>query len=1210
MESNIVSYEPQVHDNDSLHNIINVLKFYVFDNPENIHFSTTFITAFRNLLDLDNILVSDLESFKVSDQSINNSVDLLKLNLFRLQLRIVLKRKLIIQKECPDNPNIKRLIEIFNSKIEALVKLVDAQNEMEGDIDNPLASAYIEMVDEANITTQIYKQSELYRTAKNTLRDMTSNKERLEKIITDNKTRCKIMNELNTFHQNLRLKWTDAKFQQSLERIHDYKKEYEQCVSETNRLQLELNKNDETLKHFTTVKYHSIEDKLKKMMESAKKDFETSKAVLERNNQAINEELKLIFSSVTPITINKDFETIHAKIASTPGQQANIKTCSDEFNQKYLDIMRRLTETFDESIKVKTKLQINDMMFKFTQNFNSALNENSYKKKIEIAEARASIIQIDNVITSIQNQITSWNQVNATNSKIPSHMILIIKESFQSMLNHFTEMKTKHTQLIAKSQTANPNPNTNGNDNQNLLHVHVCERDQELLKLEQLKSVTMKYTKDIQNLTVYIQQLVTHIKQVYTKALEVTQFNHETVDVFVTNLNTSRSKYLEHDDKRMKIRDEIFSRQQEQVLLQFNIQMLNQTIQHENTIAHTFQQTVGFGSNTNLYSVYSLYQQTYVLYYSPAMIQSYVLLINSLNGIPDKSVVVKYVPLHYEQIDDSIILIIRDLYDVTIDTNCTKIFNKTIHLTSDQPSLIVQNITLHLPDDIDTTHATDHNVHVGMCLLTVLKSYLHRPETINDDFVNIAREWLVQKQSLFQNTNKEEIKSLFGNFVSFDKDESSCNFVLYEQCDSVSRDPMYRFAVHDSTYFPKYSNLQIDYYNTCLPIGYDQTSRMYNRDNAVKYLDQNYNSICEHYMLENKLSHIYLHKNNVLNNDTYFNKTVLNPLISPSIDVTVQWKFCTIVTKKSLTNPPLNIIHSILTNVIDTINKNKDIERTEFKNYYETEIVRETKDLGSFCVIFYWKNKTTSKLYIIDVPSDHTDLDDDEHHKPIQKETDESIDFFLRVKHHSFMHYDGIQSLMDPCYTSRSSLIRFEVPKEKNDSENFGTFCDLTTRKYTHKHVWIVLNTTDCFIRDPFLCTIPYIDDTFIEILNDLRMIHRAQNIRDNDTSIKRMNYFKELCYEYVVSKIKRLSDESTESTCTNDTENLKNISMDLFPENLDGFIVKLTEHNEKTSIGKLFRLLGHNKNIVFFNSNVSEHSMTRFYHYFVDTLKNFLRLK
>ena len=82
-----------------------------------------------------------------------------------------------------------------------------------------------------------------------------------------------------------------------------------------------------------------------------------------------------------------------------------------------------------------------------------------------------------------------------------------------------------------------------------------------------------------------------------------------------------------------------------------------------------------------------------------------------------------------------------------------------------------------------------------MCLLTVLKSYLHRPETINDDFVNIAREWLVQKQSLFQNTNKEEIKSLFGNFVSFDKDES-CNFVLYKQCDSVSRDPMYRFAVH------------------------------------------------------------------------------------------------------------------------------------------------------------------------------------------------------------------------------------------------------------------------------------------------------------------------------------------------------------------------------------------------------------------------------
>ena len=69
------------------------------------------------------------------------------MNLFKLQLHIILKRKVIIERECPDDPNIKDIINLFNRKIEALLKIMHSQYEMEGDENNPLNNSFIELRD-------------------------------------------------------------------------------------------------------------------------------------------------------------------------------------------------------------------------------------------------------------------------------------------------------------------------------------------------------------------------------------------------------------------------------------------------------------------------------------------------------------------------------------------------------------------------------------------------------------------------------------------------------------------------------------------------------------------------------------------------------------------------------------------------------------------------------------------------------------------------------------------------------------------------------------------------------------------------------------------------------------------------------------------------------------------------------------------------------
>ena len=146
MDSN--KLDPRILANQSINGILETMKYYVDENPYDINFSSEFINAFRGLLEVDSDLMG--ENFEKILSNFKNEKDellALKMNFFKLQLHIILKRKVIIERECPDNPNIKDIIKLFNRKIEALLKILHSQYEMEGDENNPLKNSYIELKD-------------------------------------------------------------------------------------------------------------------------------------------------------------------------------------------------------------------------------------------------------------------------------------------------------------------------------------------------------------------------------------------------------------------------------------------------------------------------------------------------------------------------------------------------------------------------------------------------------------------------------------------------------------------------------------------------------------------------------------------------------------------------------------------------------------------------------------------------------------------------------------------------------------------------------------------------------------------------------------------------------------------------------------------------------------------------------------------------------
>ena len=123
-------------DELSLSEIVQLMKNYVDQNEQKIDFSDAFKSAFQSILKIDEQLQDEqfdsfLKKHNLTEPEMTDSINVYRRNMFNLQLRIIVRKKLIIENELQKLPNIKALIDLFNQKLEALLKIEDAQREME-----------------------------------------------------------------------------------------------------------------------------------------------------------------------------------------------------------------------------------------------------------------------------------------------------------------------------------------------------------------------------------------------------------------------------------------------------------------------------------------------------------------------------------------------------------------------------------------------------------------------------------------------------------------------------------------------------------------------------------------------------------------------------------------------------------------------------------------------------------------------------------------------------------------------------------------------------------------------------------------------------------------------------------------------------------------------------------------------------------------------
>ena len=157
----------------SLSNIIQVMKSYVETNPEKIDFSVAFKKAFYDLIKIDEQLQDEqfdsfLKQNLFTEPNVTDSINVYRRNMFKLQLCIIVRKKIIIENEIKKSPNIKALIDLFNQKIEALLDILDAQRDMEE------KKNFIEIVPVENTDTQTLRTLQRSMTLLNGNNTLTS----------------------------------------------------------------------------------------------------------------------------------------------------------------------------------------------------------------------------------------------------------------------------------------------------------------------------------------------------------------------------------------------------------------------------------------------------------------------------------------------------------------------------------------------------------------------------------------------------------------------------------------------------------------------------------------------------------------------------------------------------------------------------------------------------------------------------------------------------------------------------------------------------------------------------------------------------------------------------------------------------------------------------------------------------------------------------
>ena len=448
-----------------------------------------------------------------------------------------------------------------------------------------------------------------------------------------------------------------------------------------------------------------------------------------------------------------------------------------------------------------------------------------------------------------------------------------------------------------------------------------------------------------------------------------------------------------------------------------------------------------------------------------------------------------------------------------------------------------------------------------MCVLNVLKKYIYElirsPEKpVHESYSRIIAmfdSWIHEKHELFQKINESDdafvtkINETYDAYIK--KHPNRCQFVMYEH----GTPSHYRFkTTTNSVYSEQYKKLEIEYTGPC------------DTDHTEKYV------------LDNKLSDIHVHGND---SDTFVrNNDMVRLLQQPSKNVNLQWIIYT-TSKREAVN---ELIRKVKTNVENNSDHKKTII---YSSYDDNSVVTDIDSTNSFRIVFSWnKSLHESSLFVCVL----------NHYSKVWNDTRSNHDSFID---HSVRYYKGIAELIDPCWTS-SPLDSFDVPKDVPLGP-FGVRCDLNSRTYDYRRVWIVVDGSSNH---------PYIDTTHLKLLSSMLVMRTVCKVGLlHGTVLKqlndRINRMEHRIRTEVQSKLKHSLlqcryNKSIRSVLYN-VLGILNTEMQRIDNTMIDLIIDKIEKqlNIKTPLGKLFAVLGKT------NDTIHHNDSSDFHYYFIDSI-------
>ena len=565
--------DPRILVNQSINGILETMRYYVDENPYKINFSPAFINAFRGLLDVDNDLMGEqFEKILMNFKTAKDELLTLKMNLFKLQLHIILKRKVIIERECPDDPNIKDIINLFNRKIEALLKIMHSQYEMEGDENNPLNNSFIELRDKKsnNLKDAMNKHAQNIRIANDrisairlSIDQKNSKKELTIQRLMFFKNCQEIVNIIKT-NYSITVDDYSSVLITLEEEIEALKVSINKDINEINEIEMtiqtyEPQKNEaiENLMHFITEEIETLKEK---------------KETIEKEHQVIKDQFE--FQHVT-----NEYNRL----------EAGELDCDKEISEMYINLFGRYTTLLDNlmdvNVNYNTKKDLLDFLSK-----EKNISENDFDSIEQINKSRHKTNFINDLLQEMNYFKTAWN------TQPFKQISVVLFQLFEALVTKYEE-QLKNVSIYVQAPISTSNDKITNESKYlcdlDVLKTKIATNDAQLDSKTKLLHTTDEYYMNIQNKIISLYQQISSMN-----GLDFTEL-----------LSSLKKKEIESFESRINLKNQILTLLQEKETMKTREQFIqvNQQIRTETS----------FGLAVSSIEIYDLYKQVYNSFHLP-----------------------------------------------------------------------------------------------------------------------------------------------------------------------------------------------------------------------------------------------------------------------------------------------------------------------------------------------------------------------------------------------------------------------------------------------------------------------------------------------------------------------------------------------------------------------------------------------------------------